>query len=120
MTMARQRRGLIGEAAATAYLEQKGYRIVERNYRCPLGELDIIALDGREMVFLEVRTRSSTAFGTPQESVDARKQLRLRRLAAYYLIARGLAGQACRFDVVAVMLDGREQVASIEIIKGAF
>lgn len=120
MTMARRRRGLIGEAAAATYLEQKGYRIIDRNYRCPLGELDIIANDGGEIVFIEVRTRSSTIFGTPQESVIGRKQLRLRRLAAYYLNTQGLAGRACRFDVVAVMLDGRERVASIELIKGAF
>jgi len=120
--MTRRRRGQLGEAAAAAYLEQKGYRIKERNYRCPLGELDIIAADGGEIVFIEVRTRSSTAFGTPQESIDARKQLRLRRLAAYYLNARGLAGQACRFDVVAVRLDvdGQERVTGIEVIKGAF
>lgn len=118
--MVRRRRGAKGEAAAAAYLARKGYRILERNYRCPLGEIDLIAVDGGEIVFIEVRTRSSHAYGTPQESVDGRKQVRLRRLGAYYLAARGLAGRACRFDVVAVMLDSQERVTSIEVIKGAF
>lgn len=120
MTMARRRRGAQGEAAAAAYLEQHGYQIIERNYRCPLGEIDIIAADGGEIVFIEVRTRSSTAFGTPQESVDGRKQVRLRRLAVYYLGYRGWHRRPCRFDVVAVRLDRQERVTGIEVIRGAF
>ncbi|WP_258360432.1 YraN family protein, partial [Moorella sulfitireducens (nom. illeg.)] len=91
-----------------------------RNYRCPLGEIDIIAADGEAIVFVEVRTRSTDAFGTPQESVDLRKQMRLRRLAAYYLSGRGLTNRPCRFDVVAVRLDRQERVTGIEVIKGAF
>ncbi|APC08106.1 YraN family protein [Neomoorella thermoacetica] len=120
MTMTRRRRGQIGEAAAAALLADSGYRILERNYRCPLGEIDIVAAQGEEIVFIEVRTRSSQNFGTPQESVDGRKRLRLRRLAAYYLGSRGLAGRSCRFDVVAVWLDRQERVAGVEVIKGAF
>ncbi|OIQ59842.1 hypothetical protein MOTE_10980 [Moorella thermoacetica] len=120
MSMTRRRRGQIGEAAAAALLEGEGYRILERNYRCPLGEIDIIAAQDKEIVFIEVRTRSSRTFGTPQESVDGRKRMRLRRLAAYYLGSRGLAGWSCRFDVVAVWLDRQERVSGMEIIKGAF
>ncbi|MGI6285102.1 YraN family protein [Neomoorella humiferrea] len=120
MTMTRRRRGLQGEAAAAAFLENMGYRILERNFRCPLGEIDIIAADGEEIVFVEVRTRSTNAFGTPQESVDRRKQTRLRRLAAYYLNGRGLSGHPCRFDVAAVLMDRQERIIDIEVIKGAF
>ncbi|WP_406678312.1 YraN family protein [Moorella sp. ACPs] len=120
MTVARRRRGQRGEAAAAVYLERSGYRLLARNYRCPLGEIDIIAADGEAVVFVEVRTRSTATFGTPQESVDARKQMRLRRLAAYYLSRHGLSNRPCRFDVVAVWLDRQERVREIEIIKGAF
>jgi len=120
MTMARRRRGIQGETAAAAYLEREGYQLLERNYRCPLGEIDLVAADGGEIVFIEVRTRSSVTFGTPQESVDGRKQMRLRRLAAYYLTGKGWAERPCRFDVVAVMLDRQEQVTGIELVRGAF
>ena len=120
MTMTRRRRGQIGEAAAAAFLAEQGMQIIKRNYRCPLGEIDIIARDGRELVFVEVRTRSSSTFGTPKETVDQRKQMRLRCLAAYYLSRPGLDKQPCRFDVVAVCLDRREKVAKLEHIRGAF
>jgi len=120
MTMMRRRHGQIGEAVAAACLGDKGYQIIERNYRCSLGEVDIIARDGRELVFIEVRTRSSSTFGTPQESIDKRKQLRMRRLAAYYLSRYGLERRPCRFDVVAIQLDRQEKVKRIEHIQGAF
>ncbi|MDK2821901.1 MAG: putative endonuclease [Clostridia bacterium] len=120
MTNVKRRRGLIGEAAAANFLNSKGYRIIVRNFRCSLGEVDIIAQDGKEIVFIEVRTRSSTFYGTPQESVDVRKQYRLRLLANYYLCQNGLTEIPCRFDVVAVQLNREDKVTNIEVIKGAF
>ncbi|MGI9951054.1 YraN family protein [Moorellaceae bacterium AZ2] len=120
MTLERKRIGRQGEEAAAAFLQEKGFRLRERNFRCGLGELDIVAEEGGEIVFIEVRTRSSNLLGTPQESVDWRKQHRLRRLAAYYLQQKGLAGLPCRFDVVAVWLDKRGGVERIELVRGAF
>ncbi len=121
MTMMRRRRGQIGEAAAAAFLQEQGYRLIKRNYQCPLGEIDIIAQDGDELVFVEVRARSSSAFGTPQETIDWRKRQRLRHLASYYLSRHGTQGnRPCRFDVLAVRLDRSERVKKIEHIRGAF
>lgn len=120
MSLVKRQRGQQGEAAAVFFLQEKGYRLRERNFRCALGEIDIVAEEGGEIVFVEVRTRSSNLLGTPQESVDWRKQNRLRRLADYYLKYRGLSGRPCRFDVVAVWLDKRGEVTAIELIRGAF
>lgn len=120
MTLEKRQRGQQGEAAAAVFLQERGYHLRERNFRCGLGEIDMVAEEGGEIVFVEVRTRSSNLMGIPQESVDWRKQNRLRRLAAYYLKQRGLLGQPCRFDVVAVWLDKRGEVAEIELIRGAF
>ncbi|MBE3580690.1 MAG: YraN family protein [Thermoanaerobacteraceae bacterium] len=120
MTRERKRIGREGEEAAAAFLQARGYSLRERNFHCPLGELDIVAEEGGEIVFVEVRTRSSSSMGTPQESVDRRKQHRLRRLAAYYLQQKGLGGRPCRFDVVAVWVDRRGEVQKIELVRGAF
>jgi len=94
--------GAEGEERVIAYLREKGLTIVERNFRCPLGEIDIIAQHSRLLVFVEVRTRTSTRFGSPLESVDARKQRRLSRLAQYYLKVKGEGERSARFDVVGV------------------
>lgn len=120
MTEKRRQRGLLGENAAVFFLKEKGYIILERNFSCNLGEIDLIARDGGTFVFVEVKTRTSLAFGAPQESVDQRKQYRLSRLASYYVNRYNLGGQACRFDVIAVMLDREDKVISIEHIKNAF
>jgi putative endonuclease len=94
-----------GETLAAWLLRCKGYRIEARNWRCPLGELDIIARHGCTLVFVEVKARSSRSAGLPEEAVDRRKQARIVRLARAYLA--GLHGPTppCRFDVVAVELD---------------
>ncbi|MCG0277221.1 MAG: YraN family protein [Thermanaeromonas sp.] len=120
MRCARRRKGWEGEEIAATFLKAQGYYVRERNFRCPLGEIDIVAEEGGEIVFVEVKARSSSAFGFPQESVDMRKQERLRRVASFYLKERKLFGRPCRFDVVGVWLNGRGDVVNLELIRGAF
>ena len=115
---ARRQLGDHGEDLAAAALKQQGYKILERNYVTPLGEIDLIARQGRTVVVVEVKTRKTTRFGSPQESVSLTKQGRLRRLADYYLKDRRLTGNPVRFDVVAITLAGDEP--QVEIIQNAF
>lgn len=91
-----------GEGLAALYLRLKGYRIEVRNWRCSLGEIDIVAWDGDTLVFVEVKTRTSGAAGSPEEAVTAQKRRRLVRLAQALLAQRGGEAPPCRFDVVAV------------------
>jgi len=101
--------GRFGERLAGDYLAEAGLTILERNWRCPEGEIDIIALDGSVLVVVEVKTRSTTAFGEPAEAVGPAKAARLRRLALRWLAAHRDAGQGVdywpelRFDVVSVV-----------------
>ena len=97
--------GALGEAAAARHLKRRGYRIVEANVRCALGEIDLVALDGGVVVFVEVKSNRGGRFGAPEEMVTPRKQQRLTRLATWYLQRRGWLGRAARFDVVAVDWD---------------
>ncbi len=115
----RQCLGRAGEEAAVQALCAAGYRIVERNVRLRRGELDVIAEEAGDLVFVEVKTRRSSTFGTPAESVGPRKRHALARLAAGYLARRGLGDRACRFDVVEVRVDasGGQRV---EILRDAF
>lgn len=99
-------RGGIGrraEAAAAALLEAKGLRIVARNWRLPTGELDLVADDGGTCVFVEVRSRTGTAFGHPLEAVTAHKRARVVRAARHYLAEVGPKADGFRFDVVGVL-----------------
>jgi putative endonuclease len=114
----RRQLGDHGEDLAAAALKKQGYKILERNYVTPLGEIDLIARQGKTVVVVEVKTRKSSRFGSPQEAVSATKQQRLRRLADYYLKAKRLAGVQVRFDVVAITLAGDEP--QVEIIPDAF
>lgn len=114
----RQSFGASGEAAAERFLRRQRYTILERNYRCPLGEADLIALDGTVIVFIEVKTRAGAATGSPFEAVDRRKQRQLVRIANYYLSRHRLHGRDARFDVVGVRLDGGE--LRCELIRNAF
>jgi putative endonuclease len=103
--MSRARFGALGEEAAAGLLRAGGYRIVARNHRCRCGEVDIIAEKGELLVFVEVRTRATSLFGSPEETVDARKQRRVIAAARDYLAQRCGPARAARFDVIAV-LDG--------------
>ncbi len=108
-----------GEAIAARYLRRRGYRIVGRGVRTGLGELDLVAVDGRTVVFVEVKTRQSGQQGHPAEAVDLAKQRRLTLLATAYLKNHGLLNHSARFDVVAVTWpDGRRP--HVEHIRNAF
>jgi len=96
-----------GESQAAAFLAQKGYRILERNYRCRMGEIDLVAMEQETLCFVEVKARTRPAFSDPLESVTATKQRRIIRAANLYLQAKNLAGRvACRFDVVTIVEGG--------------
>ncbi len=114
MTQARRALGAKGEEAVAAWYEARGYEVVERNWRCRAGELDLILRRGRTFVFCEVKTRTSDAFGAPVEAVNRDKQVRLRHLAARWLEDAPLRPTEIRFDVASV-LAGR-----IEVLEGAF
>lgn len=118
MQSQRQILGQQGERIAERYLKKKGYRLVERNYRCPAGELDLIVLDRRVIVFIEVKTRTDERFGTPLESVHRLKQQRMIKAALFFLSQRRLHDRESRFDVVGVSFSGREPV--VEHIQNAF
>src|SRR5688572_14129154 len=109
------RRGEPAEELAAAFLEREGLRILERNYRCKLGEIDLVAKSGATTIFVEVRARASEAFGGAAASITAAKRARIIRAARHYL-TRHKSEPACRFDVVLVR--GAEQ--RIEWLPGAF
>ncbi len=118
MKDSRRRLGDAGEDLAAAALKKQGYKILERNYVTPLGEIDLVARQGRVYVFIEVKTRRGERFGSPGEGVHAAKQARLRRLADYYLKQKRLGEVQVRFDVVGIMMG--EGGPQIEVIQGAF
>jgi putative endonuclease len=117
---ARRTLGDAGEAAVAEWYAHHGYRIVDRNWRCRDGELDVVAARDGEVVFCEVKTRRSTAYGAPVEAVTVAKQRKLRTLALRWL-ADHPQGRArdLRFDVASVMAS-RDGSFAIEIIEGAF
>jgi putative endonuclease len=119
MANANQRVGKFGEWLAAEHLVDSGMRLVARNWRCPLGEIDIIAQDGDTVVFCEVKTRRGTRYGTPAAAVVQAKQQRLRRLAAEWLRTTGHHAHEIRFDVVSV-LPGRRGSPRVEHVKYAF
>ncbi len=113
-------RGKMAEDAAVQYLEQQGYRILERNFRTNLGELDIIAEHEGYLVFIEVRSRKGERFGLPQETVNWAKQAKVRRMAAQYLKLTAGWKRSCRFDVVGVLFADNDEIKFIELIRDAF
>ena len=118
MSDPRQSLGKAGEEFAERYLKRQGYAIVERNYRCPLGEIDLIALDKRAVVFVEVKTRRVDTSGAPLESVNGAKQRRLKRAALYYLSSHHLHGRDVQFDVVGISL--RSDPPAVRHVRHAF
>jgi putative endonuclease len=114
----KQELGKEGERVAEQFLKRKGYKLVERNFRCTEGELDLIVLDRRVVVFVEVKTRTGRGFGSPLEAVEYRKQQKMIRAAQYFLSAKGLHQRDARFDVVGVSWLGREPM--VEHIENAF
>lgn len=120
MSIEEKKRGSFGERYAARWLFWHGFRIIERNFTCRGGEIDLIARKGREIIFVEVKLRKSDRFGEAREFVDARKQQRLRRAAEYYLACRPTVLQP-RFDVVELYApDGEWGKIKLEHIKNAF
>lgn len=115
----RQRFGRAGEDAAVEALRARGYRILERNVRLRRGELDVVAEEAGDLVFVEVKARRSATHGTPAEGVGARKQHALAQLAMAYLVRRGLGERACRFDVVEVWVEPAG-ILRVEVLRDAF
>lgn len=121
MTSGRQHVGKLGEREACSRLADAGYDIRQTNWRCRLGEIDIIAEQDGRMVFVEVRTRRiGGKYGTAAESVDHRKRMKIRAVAAMYLQAFKLADSAIRFDVIAITLDSNDCVLEYKHYEAAF
>lgn len=113
--MNKRQTGAQYERVAAAYLEKQGYRILERNFRCRQGEIDLIALDGAYLVFIEVKFRKDSSMGVGSEAVDGKKQKRISESAEYYLYCHpGYSQMPCRFDVVTIC--GEE----ISLLQDAF
>lgn len=98
----RHETGKIGEEIAVAYLKQNGYQIIERNFECRQGEIDIIAKDKNDLVFVEVKTRSSALYGLPKEAVDKTKKKHIYRSAEYYVYLKHLENYPIRIDVIEI------------------
>jgi putative endonuclease len=110
--------GKDGERIAELFLKKKGYKLVERNYRCAAGELDLVMLDRRVIVFVEVKTRTGSGYGTPLEAVAVRKQKKMIYVAQFFLSAKKLSQREARFDVVGVSWPGAQPL--VEHIENAF
>jgi putative endonuclease len=117
--MKRRDTGILGEKLAKDFLKKRGYRIWEANYRCPEGEVDLIAKHKDYLVFIEVRTKKSTGFGSPEESITPAKKERLRAIAAHYRQTHDNLPPLWRIDVVAVELDRKGKPSRIELIENA-
>jgi putative endonuclease len=121
---ARKRLGAGGEELAAQHLRRRGFEIVDRNYRTRWGELDIIAFDGRVLVFCEVKTRRAAgAFGSAIEAVSAAKQAQVRRMGAGWLRDRGRErpfAAVVRFDAIGVTVDAGGRLVSLDHLEGAF
>jgi len=117
--MKRRDTGILGENLARDFLAKNGYQILETNYRCPEGEIDIIARHEDTLVFVEVRTKKSQQFGSPEESITPTKMARLRTVAAHYGQTHSNLPPLWRIDVIAIVLNQRERVLRIELIENA-
>jgi len=114
----RKQYGQQGEDAVARFLRRKGYKIIQRNYRTPLGEIDIIARHQKTLVFVEVKARRSSAYGDPKWALTATKQRKISMVALTYLKQHGVTHTKARFDVVTVQ--HAEAVPRIEVIPNAF
>ena len=111
--------GIWGEAQVANYLRKNRYRLVAHSYHCRFGEIDLIAMDGKTLCFVEVKTRSNLSIGLPREYVNAAKQERIRKTALFYLSEKEL-DCPIRFDVAEVYQSGSGALERIEYIKNAF
>lgn len=119
MTKRRQIIGSTGEQAACRFLNDSGYEILETNYRCPLGEIDIVARNDGLIIFVEVRTKTGTGYGSPRESITTAKGKRLKNLARYYMQQNYQREITSRIDLIAVMLNRADHaIDQLEHIPG--
>jgi putative endonuclease len=118
MTYQKQKIGEAGEAIAARHLKKNGYRIIEKNYRTQLGEIDLIAKEKDTIVFVEVKSRRSRHFGNPKAAVTLQKQRKISMVALQYLKATRRSNASARFDVAAVTIT--RDKPRVEIIKNAF
>ncbi len=114
----RKESGQEGEALAAQFLKKQGYQIIEQNFRCRYGEIDLIAWDQGTLVFIEVKMRASSAFGGPEGAVNLRKQEKISRVALAYLDKKNPPWPLCRFDVVGIIKTTRE--TTITLFQDAF
>lgn len=113
--------GRLGEQAALQYLREHGYAVIEQNWRCRAGEIDLIALKEQTLVFIEVRTRKyGKQFGDPAESINMRKQMKVRQVAQVYMHLNGKHHLAIRFDVITILLSASNTVEQLEHFEAAF
>ncbi len=119
MPTQRTQLGQRGEAMARRFLQKRGYRILESNYRCPYGEIDIVARDGDQTVFVEVRTRLSTAYGTPEESLTPTKQRHMLAASQEYLQRHDMGEADCRIDLVSIRLAAGSREPRIDHLQHA-
>ncbi len=115
----RQLLGKSGEETAAKYLKRCGLKLIQKNYSCKHGEIDLIVKDGECLVFVEVKTRSQQAFGSPASSVNFRKQLQICKTAHHYMVEHGIDDVDARFDVVSVLVI-KGQKTYVEHIPDAF
>ncbi len=119
MTDRRRALGRAGERLAARELERRGYRILARNWRCPIGEIDLVAEKGEALVFVEVRTRRGSEHGTPLESVTPAKQAKLIELAQTYVQENAIDDRDWRIDVAAVAMSPSGELLGIDVIENA-
>ncbi len=117
--MKRRETGILGEKLAKDFLKKRSYRIVETNYRCPEGEIDIVAKHKDYLVFVEVRTKRSLAFGSPEESITPAKKERMKATAYHYQQTHNNLPSLWRIDVVAVELNQKGKLTRIELSENA-
>ena len=115
--MKRRDTGILGEKLAKDFLKKRGYHIWETNYRCPEGEIDIVAKHKDSLVFIEVRTKKSLAFGSPEESITPAKKERMKATASYYQQIHDNLPLFLRIDVVVVELDRNGKLSRINSLK---
>ena len=119
MSIATRQFGLDSEGFASEFLKKKGYRILERNYRTHRGEMDIVAEDAGDLVFVEVKARRGDQFGGPHAAVEWRKQQQLIRVAVHYMARHRIHNRNCRFDLVLISEDSLQD-RKIDLLRNAF
>ncbi|HEY0752480.1 MAG TPA: YraN family protein [Ktedonobacteraceae bacterium] len=115
----RQNLGRLGERLAASKLEKCGYQILERNFRCRAGEIDLVAKESLDLVFVEVKTRRGTAYGLPEEAINSRKSRKLQEVACFYLDLHNVPDCSWRIDVVAVQFSLTGKFEEIRIYQHA-